>query len=57
MGLRPTNGHESHPSLSFRESEAPHRMVQGKARNLLLIFFSQQQIPRRYASRNDGVVG
>ena len=29
-------------------SEAPHRMVQGEARNLLLIFFSQQQIPRRY---------
>ena len=56
MGLRPTNGHESHPSPVI-PSEAPHRMVQGEARNLLLIFFSQQQIPRRYASRNDGVVG
>ena len=34
--------------MLFLESEAPHRMVQGEARNLRLIFFSQQQIPRRY---------
>src|SRR6516162_5343292 len=27
------------------------------ARNLLLIFFSQKQIPRRYAPRNDRAVG
>src|SRR5215470_8602727 len=28
-------------------------VIPSAARNLLLIFFSQKQIPRRYASRND----
>jgi hypothetical protein len=36
-------------------SEALHRIVQVEARNLLLVFFSQRQIPRRFAPRNDRV--
>src|SRR6516225_4711042 len=128
MGLRPTDGHESPPSLSFlaqidmtlrltlymkmrealRSGVACYRFYPGQlagrgrvyrafgergrerargikaaascrtpqrlrrltpvfsieaspifmaARNLLLIFFSQKQIPRRYAPRNDRAVG
>jgi len=46
MGLRPTNGHESPPGP----------VIPSEARNLLLTFFSQKQIPRRYAPRNDRAV-
>jgi len=45
MDLRSKNGHESPPGP----------VIPSVARNLLLMFFSQKHIPRRYAPRNDGV--
>jgi len=55
MGLRPTSSHQSPQPVI--PSGALHRLVQGGARNLLLMFFCQKQIPRRFAHRNDMAVG
>ena len=44
MGLRPTNTHESPQPVI--PSEAPHRTVQGEARNLLLFVSEKQQMLR-----------
>jgi len=46
MGLRPTNVHES-----------PQAVIPSAARNLLVQFCSQKQIPRRFAPRNDKAGG
>jgi len=49
VGLRPTNGHETPPGVCHSDPAELER-------NVLLIFFSQKQIPRRYAPRNDRAV-
>jgi hypothetical protein len=70
MGLRLTNGDESPPGLSFRAPFAPEPALHSRAPSgdgasgagaqrgiCFLMFFSQKQIPRRYAPRNDRAVG